>query len=591
MSVASPRKPRWFEPLGRPDAWSTGALMASLVVSSIVFIFGNLSIVAGQGFEAVGANTLLTVGVFGAGVFSARIIAARQSTASAGLTTLGVVVVTSGLRGALLHWLFGALEIDSDQSLMMRTVVSMTVFAPGLVLSVLVMWLIRAWRSDEARIRELAEQREQIQRSVVGAINQHTSEVTSLLEAELKPKLSELESLSAQQAQKSLSALVASVVKPLGTSLHATFPNVALPQARTVAVAVREFIALSLRGTPLAPGLTGIIFGFTLFPRTFASGPPLLALAWTVGLGLSIFFGTWLINHVSKRVPRETSLPLHGVIVFFLLVVLGAGVATLSKYLSSSDLGFDNVFLVGAAATTTLAVLLGGVVNARRYFDSQRARVAELEASLEQELAKARQLQWQRNRVLGTIVHGSLQAALNAGGIRLAQATNAAEVNSISAQLSDDVVGLLDKMRSADSSTGDLVSTMRRIEDTWEGLCDVRWNIDGEVQRAIHGHPVEAAISEVLIEAVYNAIKHQSPKVVEVTLEFEPSKEIRLEVSHLGQLDSSASPGLGTKILDYLTLHHSLSEEAGAVTFVALFPGQATRPPGAPQVATSESAG
>lgn len=85
------------------------------------------------------------------------------------------------------------------------------------------------------------------------------------------------------------------------------------------------------------------------------------------------------------------------------------------------------------------------------------------------------------------------------------------------------------------------------------------------------GHPVATALADVIVETVYNAVKHASPEWIDINLEVANTGYIRLTVSHPGHLDGPRSDGLGSRVLDYLTLRHTLAENEGIVTFEGFF--------------------
>lgn len=561
-----------LEPLGAPSTWSLPALVVSTVVSTIVFAFGNTVVVEGDPALTLGVNTLVTVGLFGLLRLCAGWVAGRTSTGMAGNVVLTALVAGAGLRGVILQAILVGTGLDTSQTLLMRAVVSITVFAPGVVLSVLVVESIRRWRADEARIRDLHEQRESTMASVRQAIDSHSDEISRWLRGQLEPKLKVVAASSPEDARHTLQEMVTQIVKPVSASLHNSLPRVTPPVPRTATVAFGEFVALALRGAPLAPVLTAVIFTFTLLPRTLTTGSVWGSLALVTALATAVLLGTGGINLLSKRLWGRVPLGIHALFVMAGLVGLGLAVAGLSQLISDSTLGFDDVYFVGPAAVTTLAVLLGGVVNARRYFAQQSIRVAELSVELDRELTRARELLWQKNRTLGNMLHGSLQSALNAASVRMAQTNNPKELDSIREGLTREVSDLLMAMGKSGPEGGDLRVTIERINDTWEGISELRWSVDHTVLDTTAGLPVATAMGDALVETVFNAIKHQSPDHIDITLDYSFPTEIRLLVAHPGFLPTSRSAGLGSTALDYLTLRHSLTERAGVVTFEGFFP-------------------
>lgn len=561
-----------LEPLGAPSTWSLPALVVSTVVSTIVFAFGNTVVVETNPALTLGVNTLVTAGLFGLLRLCAGWVVGRTSTSIAGSVVLAALVVGAGLRGVILQAILVGTGLDSSQTLLMRVVVSITVFAPGIVLSVLVVESIRRWRADEARIRELHEQRESTMASVRRAIDSHSDELSKWLRGQLEPKLKLVAASSPEDARNTLQEMVTQIVKPVSASLHNSFPRVTPPVPRTATVAFAEFVALALKGAPLAPVLTAVIFTFTLLPRTLTTGSTWESLALVTALATAVLLGTGGINLLSKRLWGRVPLGIQVLFVMAGLVGLGLAVAGLSQLISDSTFGFDDVYVVGAAAVTTLAVLLGGVVNARRYFAKQSIRVAQLSKELDRELTRARELLWQRNRALGNMLHGSLQAALNAASVRMFQTKDPEELDSIREGLTQEVSELLMAMSTVESEGGDLRVTIERINDTWEGISELRWSVEESVLDTTAGLPVATAMGDALVETVFNAIKHQSPDHIDISLDYSSPTEIRLLVAHPGFLPASRSAGLGSSALDYLTLRHSLTEKAGVVSFEGFFP-------------------
>jgi hypothetical protein len=83
--------------------------------------------------------------------------------------------------------------------------------------------------------------------------------------------------------------------------------------------------------------------------------------------------------------------------------------------------------------------------------------------------------------------------------------------------------------------------------------------------------PLARAIDDVLVESVFNAIKHQSPDRVDTTVHRDESGQVTLTVTHPGHLPDSVTPGLGTTVYHELTTHHTLENINDQVVFVARF--------------------
>lgn len=541
------------------------------VVATIVFAFGNLLLVMAAPLQTLAANTLLTVANVAILGVLARLLADRLSPTKAGVAVGVALLVLSAARGYGLQWVINVVGFEDEMTAGFRAVVSVSVFAPGLVLSVLIVELVRQWRKNQSEIEALTEQREKTFETTKLAVDAYLSDLSEGVRREIEPTLRSIPSLGSAHARQALKDIINSIVRPVSTSLHNPRRDlVEVPPARSGRVAVRKFINLALHGAPLAPGLTGLIFSLTLLPRNLASGSVWEGLGATLALGVIIGAGTFGINAISKRLLRRLPVWAHLGLLGVFLSILGSLIALLSQLLTGSSLGFDNVFLVGAAATVTLSVLLGGVVNATRYVAQQRLERQNLETDIEREIAAARRLQWQRHRSLGNMLHGPLQAALNSGSIRLSRATTSEEIADISDWLTDEVANLLDDATRLDHAHSDLRAVIERIANTWEGICAITWTVDDSLMDSMAGEPVSGAIADVVVEAVFNAIKHQSPDRVDVEIVEQKPDRIRLTVSHPGSLLATSRPGLGTQTFATLTSSFGWREDSGRVVFDAV---------------------
>ena len=564
----------WLHRLGQPETWSGSGFVVSVVVATIVFVFGNIALFLSAPLLLFFGNTLFTAGAFGVVVGIAKVLQGRLGPTLTGVIITATVVAVSALRGVGLDALIVSAGLIDTEAPLTRAIISMTVFGPGLALSVLAVRAISQWRKDEATIKNLSDDIRTAHTVISDTIDAHIGDVTSQVKRSLGPKLATLHALSPDKAKESLNDMVATIVKPVSRALHDTAPVSLAPRERSAAVAFGEFVDVALRGKPLAPIATGILFALTLLPRYIAGEGTLLGLATALAMGAGMVTGTLGINALSTKLYGRLPRPAHMVTIVVLLLGLGAGLGVFSNVLTRVDIGFDNVFIVGSAATLTLASLLGGVVNASKYFQQQRELVSALQEELETELTRARQLQWHRQSALSNWLHGPLQAAMNAARIRLTQ--QEATPDSLTAELdtiATELRTLLTDIDTADSTPTDLARVIHRISAMWESVTTLTWDVDYTLVDSVTNTPLARAIGDVLVESVFNAIKHQAPDTVTVSLKNDPSGTITLTVTHPGHLPENVTPGLGTTVYRELTTQHTLENVDDTVVFTALFPG------------------
>lgn len=223
---------------------------------------------------------------------------------------------------------------------------------------------------------------------------------------------------------------------------------------------------------------------------------------------------------------------------------------------------FNNVhYLPGRITTLIVVVGLGYFVGAI-YQLQREAAASELVAindHLEKLNAAARRELWLHRRKIATVLHGPVQSHLYASAIRLSQAKRITRplVDKVSTELRDSLSEL--DFENRDREPMRLV--IRQIIDVWHGTCEIYPNIDKSVYvAALKDGEFEAALIEVVREAISNAVKHSGASEIEI--EAKTSGDlVLLSIINNGKHPNiaDAKPGFGSKLLDELTLKWSLS--------------------------------
>ena len=567
-------KSNFLTTLGSRETWTGSSFVVALAVSTIVFAFGNISAVTTNAFLTLAFNTGMCALIFGTALLVTLIFDQKISPALIGTAVLIILIALSVLRGALMQQLFNDLGYQDGYGASMRILLSLSVFLPGLLLSVFAVNFISKWQAAEQTIRELIDQRDHTLASIESDLTAHLAQVSALIKDKLGPEISEIPKLSREQAQTSLKEMVQSVIRPVSHSLNESLPTLNPPPPRTERVSIREFLSRSLKAKPLSPAPTAVIFGLILLPRNLAESPGFTGFLFAALLGIFVYFEVWLVNSISKKVSQSLSIIGSLLLITVLLFAFGLVIGLIAQLVSGSTLGFDSIYLVGAMANLTLALLVGGIVNANNTLAAQRLDVSRLVIELKQELTKARQIQFQRNRTMSKWLHGPLQSALNVAVIQISRAKDSEELSRIQTQTTKDVERLLSELDQADQSQTDLPTVIQKISETWQDVTQLNWDIDEALVEQLSGTTTESAVADVLLESVFNAIKHSSPEFIDVTLNRLDQRTIQLKVEHQGMLAAESNKGLGSKIFDYLTVTNSLTEIEGQVTFQATFPAR-----------------
>jgi two-component sensor histidine kinase len=229
-------------------------------------------------------------------------------------------------------------------------------------------------------------------------------------------------------------------------------------------------------------------------------------------------------------------------------------------------------FLAVGAALVLVGTTVLFFLNDTRLFTLSRTKEANDEnASL---VARSRQEVWLRQKQIAKIVHGSVQSRLNAARIRLTQAT------TVTPELVESVLSDLESARQelsrppAESAT-DIQGQLIELSDFWRGVCTFTFEVDHNSQQSLNADTSAAqAVMEVVSEGVSNAVKHSQAQKVHLSITQASPVSVLVELEHASQERSVATTtsGLGTQILNQLTLNWSFTQDNGTALLQAEIP-------------------
>ena len=229
-------------------------------------------------------------------------------------------------------------------------------------------------------------------------------------------------------------------------------------------------------------------------------------------------------------------------------------------------------FLAVGSALVLLGTTVFFFLYDNRMFTLSRTKEANDEnASL---VARSRQEVWLRQKQIAKIVHGSVQSRLNAARIRLTQAT------TVTPELVESVLSDLESARQelsrtpAESAT-DIQGQLTELADFWRGVCTFTFEVDHNSQQSLNADTSAAqAVMEVVSEGVSNAVKHSHAQLVQLSIAQASPVSVMVELEHASEERSVATTtsGLGTQILNQLTLNWSFTQDQGTALLQAEIP-------------------
>lgn len=427
----------------------------------------------------------------------------------------------------------------------------------GLTALVLMSFLVGEARQSAHIASDLRERQEQLALTA-----QRVSAEIDVLEDEAMTRVRTriVEALSqagATGSPEQLERVATEIVRPLSHELAQATPTWRVPQVNSESDRVRwpGVIKQMTSGAPFLPITTvSAIALFSLSNYIVRLG----LVGALVSLAVLIVAGTLVLRGVNRLLGRI--LPGRPVLIRVILtlttalaagLVVGLIVGVIASLFNPGD-GFEQRIVTSVVLFMPLFGIPLGL--GRAVVKQLQANVSELRATdarLSREVSRLCMHQWSTQRSLARALHGPVQAMIAAAS---AQVSDGGNPHRIIAQLHDQLSEQLDphNVRSADA---DWRETLRRVQATWQGLCEVRTDIDDQATRLLDSDAIGAEIAmEVVSEAVSNAVRHGKASRVDVTMLGEAG-QLDLTITNEGLALAGGGSGLGTTILQDCALN------------------------------------
>lgn len=381
-----------------------------------------------------------------------------------------------------------------------------------------------------------------------------------------------------------LKSAIENVVRPLSHELALdshTVTDLPLDLDQTFAEIRREISHMSFRerwttripiGYTFEPILGSIAFLMFAFPTFGYLDSITHALAVCIPAIAGIAAVSWTLRKTFSSIEFPyLAVNIIGIIFNGLLSFVFLGATLIFPNQLGTDLTLGLTIGVGI-----LLIVSGyfGLVIERRFRFQRMAFEVNLEIS--SSLSRLRHEILITRRQSGKILHGGVQAKLQAAMLRLARATS---VNhKLIEEVSFDIEAANSILKNLDSpvsfSLGELLDD---LIDFWAGVCDVDVDITKELDEIVSSDPIAVqCIIEVIRESISNAVKHDSSEEATVRLSISHSGLVDLLVTHpvnvqKSGLNKEVNPGYGSQLYEELALSWSLTENSKSVDMFATF--------------------
>ena len=497
------------------------------------------------------------------------------------LTALSVVLA-GAMRGVVIEafvtWQTGV----DPQLLLMRAGAGAAIVGIALLI---VSYTVGVFQARMGRLRQL-----RIALSSLEEVLSHNQErietwyrgLVQNIQAMLLDRMHQKRLLESADLAESLKQLVSEVVRPLSHQLMLKEPNWqpsenAEKSNRTLlAKLFRMAIEFEWKAHPLLVSISCALAGFSLFVQFagFAKLPLYLVAVFLTFVGYSI------ANQIYSKIPHQNSAPrrLGGYIL--LMTVAGYPASFFALTVVNFGGGVRGLF---AAAAFAACLMFISLLISFSFAATEAIRIDEINlenanAELKWLVARSNAVMWERQQALSRFLHGPVQSSISAAAIKLDMASEESadlEVLAREARLSiaDAVESLTHPMESGIFLHQGLQSVIKG----WAGVCAIQVEMPVELQQELDLDSSCARVTlDIVQEAVSNAIRHGHAKHVTAKIERIALEQLQITVTDDGVgVAESATPGLGTKLLQDCSLEWSRSNKNPGTELFCRIPIQA----------------
>ncbi|MEY4019598.1 MAG: hypothetical protein RLZZ590_898, partial [Actinomycetota bacterium] len=174
-------------------------------------------------------------------------------------------------------------------------------------------------------------------------------------------------------------------------------------------------------------------------------------------------------------------------------------------------------------------------------------------------------------RTMAQVVHGRIQASLQAASIKITQAPNITDelVAEIRADLNQ---AILDTQDTSLENLG-VRKQLADMADQWLGICDLTVSFEGEVDQILdRANLAKTAVVEVIREGLNNAVKHSEADEADVVVRIVEPGLVGIVIRnavHVQPAGAQSSSGYGSRMLDQITESWSVEFEDGDAILTA----------------------
>jgi len=233
--------------------------------------------------------------------------------------------------------------------------------------------------------------------------------------------------------------------------------------------------------------------------------------------------------------------------------------------------------LVGLTTFTAGGVLMFTAICSTAWFALQRTReenaaeIKKVNSEIKHELDLLDQAVWVAQRKWSYIIHGTVQGALTVASSRLEMSAKPDEKLKLAVRA--DIERAKTVLSSPPNFDRPLKELLGEIVDTWQGVCDVEYQIAPSAQQALEKSKTSTTcLIEILKELVSNASRHGGASKFWLNAYLNSEGDLSIVAGNNGKVMSGElSTGLGFEMITKLTKNWSLTGTTSG-SFSAILP-------------------
>lgn len=494
---------------------------------------------------------------------------------------IALLQVTALARAMIFEGLLVSFDLSQAGMLPSRIYGSQfNIFVAGIVVSSLVS-MARDFSESNERLLLTVEELHTAQDDIESRLLTRRLNLVSSIKNQLETSLSSLTGTNLSTDAHNLKSLIDDVVRPishkLGREFEATRENTSAPT--TTPIRWPTVIARALDTNPIHPLWLTIWTAFvSLQVVATAAGSQFLLpyLSSVASFGLWFVLTRWMWALTSPHLPRAVR-----ALTFSLLI---ATTPVVVNYLLQLEFGleFFNARVVIAAAFyfVVMAWSLALVVAVSQLLKSTNSELITATDQLRRQLIADNISARHFEQAVSMVLHGPIQDAIAASLKRIQSMPPGALPGTTERDIIrhhiEEALELLSETPGREYS---IEKSVNELAQLWSGVVEIQLDCDKQTCALLDQTQTSSSIViEVVREAVSNAIRHGDASRIHISIRLcANNTDIYIAATNDGApLPTEFSAGIGSKLLDDMTLGWSRKNEPNGVVLTATVPLQST---------------